>query len=179
MIAALLSIIGFIRREPYLALSAVCLIVGIGLSVITNSRYEQMRRDRDDAQNAYRVLQTETDAAIALAQRNAAAIERRQAAEMAALADALNEEFQDANKTHAAVVAGLRADTVRLRREWQGCQADASLPGTASTTGSVDDAAELRAAGAADIVRLAAECDARIRAWQRYAVTVQRDSHGD
>lgn len=75
-------------------------------------------------------------------------------------------EMQNAQDEHDAVAAGLRADARRLRSHWQGCTATAELSAAAATAAGADDAAELRATGAADLVRAGAQCDTRIRALQ-------------
>ena len=65
-----------------------------------------------------------------------------------------------------SVIAGLRAGTLRLREQWRGCTAAAGVPGTAASTAGPDAAAEQRSEGARDLVRIAAEADAQIRALQ-------------
>lgn len=92
--------------------------------------------------------------------------EREQHAALAAVRHILNEDLVDAQAKHDAVVADLAADNLRLRRHWQGCIATADLSATVVAAARVDAGAELRARGAADLVRLGAQCDARIRAWQ-------------
>lgn len=92
--------------------------------------------------------------------------EREQHAALAGVRQILEKELHDAQETHAAVVAGLHADNLSLRRHWQGCVATAELSAAAATAAGVDDGAELRAHGAADLVRAGAQCDARIRALQ-------------
>lgn len=68
----------------------------------------------------------------------------------------------------------LRTRDVRLRSEWT-CPASSAPAGgsdlsvTAADPGGPDANAELRAAGASHLVRLAAECDTWIRALQRSA----------
>ena len=106
------------------------------------------------------------------AQRQARQRERDNAQAMVELATQLNKDLSNANQKHDAVVAGLRADAVRLRGHWQGCIATGDLSRAAEAAAGVDDSAGLRAAGAASLVRVGAECDARLTAWQRYARAV-------
>lgn len=68
---------------------------------------------------------------------------------------------RDAEAAADAVVAGLRAGTERLRRQWRGCEAD-RLPTPAGTPGEPDAAADHRIEGAGDLVRAAAQCDAQV-----------------
>lgn len=62
------------------------------------------------------------------------------------------------------VIDDLRAGNLRLRKQWQGCSS--SVPEADTSAGSADGEADLREAGAGDIVRLAAKCDATIEAFQ-------------
>ena len=106
-----------------------------------------------------------------------AAIERADAAEQAraieqAIIAAVNEiaiafekEVQDAQTKADSVVADLTAGNIRLRKEWQGCET--LRAGDAATAAAELDAAnELRAAGVRNLIRIGAECDARIRGLQ-------------
>lgn len=95
--------------------------------------------------------------------------EREQHEALAGVRMIFDLEMTDAKSTHDAVVAGLRADALRLRSHWQGCVATSGLSAAVAAeirAGDADAAAELRARGAADLVRLGAECDARIRGLQ-------------
>lgn len=101
---------------------------------------------------------------------------RRQEAEhrrqMDAIASETQRKLDDAQAAADRTVADLRAGNIRLRAHWEGCQATASLSTAAAVAASSGDAAELRAASAARIVRLGAECDAHVRGLQRaYGVT--------
>lgn len=92
--------------------------------------------------------------------------EREQHQALAGIRLIFAREMEDAQNEHDAVVAGLRADAVRLRRHWQGCAATAELSAAVAAAAGADGGAELRARGAADLVRAGAQCDARIRALQ-------------
>lgn len=92
--------------------------------------------------------------------------EREQHEALAGIRLIFAREMQDAQDEHDAVVAGLRADALRLRRHWQGCAATAELSAAVAAAAGADGGAELRARGAADLVRAGAQCDARIRALQ-------------
>lgn len=71
---------------------------------------------------------------------------------------------QDAQATGGAVAADLRAGNLRLRKQWAGCVSAASGAGTG--TGEPDAGADLRAADAGDLVRVAAACDAHVKGLQ-------------
>lgn len=146
----------------------------MGLALIAVSLYAvSLSLQRDAARVEVARLKAEYVAADAQARRRALETEMRHAADMQALADQLTKEMQDAQKKHAGVVADLERGTVRLRKQWQGCQARLdSLPAAAETAALPDGGAELRNAGVASILRVGAECDAKLRAWQQYARTV-------
>lgn len=84
--------------------------------------------------------------------------------ESAAAADAYQKDKTDAIAKKDAVIAGLRADNLQLRRWWRAetpaCAGDAASPAAASR--AAEDA-ELRAAGAGNLVRIGAEADGWIR----------------
>ncbi len=98
----------------------------------------------------------------------ARASEAAQAARIDTIRTIVEQELTDAATRHHQVVAALRADNLRLRQHWQGCAA-AAVPAPGPAAGAADAAAHLRSAGAGDLVRIGAECDARIRALQRIA----------
>ena len=93
---------------------------------------------------------------------------RQQAAqEQIAAIDARHaQELKDAQAKSDAVIADLRDGTLRLRREWAGCEAAAGVSGAPAGAGEPDAAAERRADSAAAIVRIGADADAQIRALQ-------------
>jgi hypothetical protein len=75
-------------------------------------------------------------------------------------------ELENANEKHAAVVRDLRSGALRLRNEWRCLDTAGIVPDTAAGSGGGNDAADLRVAGAADLVRLGARADADIAACQ-------------
>lgn len=98
----------------------------------------------------------------------ARAAEQKQAAGFAALAATYEKDTTDAKNKGDAVAAALRADTLRLRQQWTCAPAatSAQVPGAATPAGRADGDADLRAAGAGDLVRLGAQCDAQVRGLQ-------------
>lgn len=111
-------------------------------------------------------LQSQMRQAQAEAEASARDIEHQHAAQLSRLAEQYEQERQDAQATADRTIADLRDGAIRLRNEWQGCTAAGSVPAAAGSAGSADDGAALRAAGAADLVRAAAECDAQVRGLQ-------------
>jgi hypothetical protein len=91
--------------------------------------------------------------------------ERRRGEAMAkAAADHLR-RVEDAKDKARHVAADLRADVVRLRQQWAGCETR-RVSGVAAGAAESDDTARLRIEGAARIVRAAAECDAHVAGLQ-------------
>lgn len=87
--------------------------------------------------------------------------ESAQAGAIAAAVDIFRKEKTDAKETGKSVTAGVRSGSLKLRHEWQGCPR--VLPQAPAGAGERDEAADLRATGSGDLVRLAAEADAVIR----------------
>ena len=128
-----------------------------------------MRFDLAEARADLANLKTDNATQRASFEARARQREREQADAIQAITKIYEQELTDANETHAAIVAGLGAGNLRLRAEWQGCIATADLSRSVATAVQADAADELRRKGAADLVWIADECDARIAAFQRYA----------
>lgn len=101
-------------------------------------------------------------------------IERGLAEHLAGIAAAYEQEKKDALDREAGLRADLAAGTVKLRREWQGCET-AKLSAASAATRELDGAAEVRERLAAEIVRLGAEADAQVRGLQAI-VTADRST---
>lgn len=120
--------------------------------------------------NAERVRTEQVIAEFHAAEREATERARQAERELAqAYADAA-EEYErgkaDARATADRVIADLRAGNLRLRDHWQGCAATSRVSGEATSAAIADAGAELRRAGAADLVRLADQCDAQVKGLQ-------------
>jgi hypothetical protein len=72
------------------------------------------------------------------------------------------------------IVAGVRDGSLRLREQWRGCEAALAVSGDSSAVGTSDDAADLRATGAGDLIRTLDDADVQVAELQRYAVACQR-----
>lgn len=92
--------------------------------------------------------------------------EREQHQALAGVREIFDQEMSNAQTQHDAVVADLRAGALRLRSHWQAHLATAELSAAVAAASRADDGTELRARGAADLVRIGAECDTRIRGLQ-------------
>lgn len=114
---------------------------------------------KDKIANLERAYAQEAAAAVSKAR----AAERRHAMELDAISSRLILERAEGYEERDRTIADLRAGNVRLRNEWQGCK---RMPATSAGASGADAEAELRARGAADIVRLAREADRWIEACQ-------------
>jgi hypothetical protein len=121
-------------------------------------------------QAGYDAAQAEHTAALDAAHRTYAAAVREQEREYANRIDSIAAQFEreriEAEEAAAAVVADLRAGSIRLRQQWQGCQRAARVPAAADSPGESDAGAGDRNESAARIVRAARECDAQVRGLQ-------------
>lgn len=151
-----------IKPLSYLAMAGA---VGAALWFAV-SAVEQKGYDRAEQKYLLLMAEERAQAAQDLAEAEAFAREqeRAEALRLAEVTAQYDKQMQEASDAYQDIIAGLERGQLRLRREWQGCQA--SLPGAATAAAEPDDSADLRAAGAGDLVRLADECDARIRALQ-------------
>ncbi|MFC4728810.1 hypothetical protein [Coralloluteibacterium thermophilus] len=77
----------------------------------------------------------------------------------------LQEQLTNAQLVGESVTADLRAARLRLREHWA-CPAGDGVPGTPGAAASGDAGAALRERDSGHLVRIGAECDARIRAAQ-------------
>jgi len=156
--------------RPYLALGLVALLLCGGWyyghtryaagELAGNTKVAQLT-----AQHAQQLQHlAELSAAAADAARDA---EHRQAQAIAAIGARYEQDKTHAKEQADRVIADLRAGTLRLRQQWTCAPAAAAqVPGAAAGTGRTDGDAELRATGAGDLVRLAAQCDAQVRGLQ-------------
>ncbi|MFC9523306.1 hypothetical protein ACFTQ9_21035 [Bacillus velezensis] len=137
----------------------VALIALAGIAVWQRGTVAQAERARDFAQTAKKVAEQERDNAIAVI-----AVERQRVKRAEAVATQYEQGKADAESKGAAVADGLRTRALRLQDRWAGCEARVSDLTTSAS--QPDAAAEDRAAGAGDLVRAAAACDAQVRGLQ-------------
>lgn len=89
----------------------------------------------------------------------------------AEIAQKYKQDKLDAKAKSDAVIAGLRAGTIKLRNQWQGC----SVPTKAAESGSgTDENAELRAKDSGDLVRAGSEADSWIQRLQEVIAQLQK-----
>jgi hypothetical protein len=111
-------------------------------------------------------MQTRLSEATRKAEQAAREAEQAHRAQIDAIAAQYETERAKADEVAARTVAALRAGSIRLRTEWQGCETAARVSEATSGPAIADALARLREQGASDLVRLGAECDARIRGLQ-------------
>ena len=96
---------------------------------------------------------------------------RKQEADKAKVANAVAEQYEkdkrDAEAAGKRTADDLRAGNLRLRAQWQGCEAR-RVPASTGAASEPDAAADDRAEGAGNLVRAASEADAQIRALQDF-----------
>ena len=111
-----------------------------------------------------------------LTEKTEEAIARRES-EIRGLLDSSNKAREEgiahAVEEQQRIVAGVRDGSLRLRREFAGCEAALAVPGDTSAVGTGDDAADLRATGAGDLIRALDDADVQVAELQRYAVACQ------
>lgn len=156
---AALWILGWLRKVPWQAWACVALAALV--LAYGHWRYNAGQADvqaRWDKQEAAYALQR-AEAALA-----ARATEQRHRAEYKAIADRFLKEQADAEQEHAAVVAGLRDRSIRVRDRFR-CPASAGMPQAPADSGRTAEAGEggLSVADAEVVLRAGADADAIAR----------------
>lgn len=149
----IVSLLGGVRATLF-ALLALFALSATGVQTLR-------LRSSEAAMTAHLAADAKAEAAAQLAARTR---EYEQSVAAAKVAADYEKAKQDAQAKSDSLVADLRAGIVRLRREWQGCQA--GLLTAPATAGESDAAAASRERGAVDLVRIAATYDAWIKALQ-------------
>lgn len=120
-------------------------------------------KDRDAVQALFTAHLQADKAAIAKARADAEADRVKRQNEAVAAKAVFEKEKADALAEKDRVIANLRAGTVRLRHEWQGCQAHSdSADAAGDSPGGSDADADLRNTGAGDLVRIGKQADAEV-----------------
>ena len=100
------------------------------------------------------------------ARKQVAESESRANAAAVAAEQAYNEGMQHAQSVADRTIADLRSGNLQLRERWKTCSS--RVPETAGPAAEPVATGDDRADSASRIVRAAAECDARVSAWQRF-----------
>jgi hypothetical protein len=140
-------------------------VIALLLGVWTTAYMRGYRHGSATVMRDFNAHMAADEAAALKASEAARKHEQQDAANSARIAEAYEKGKQDAETASRAVVAGLRAGTVRLRKQWQGCEAD-RVSATGSGSAEPDAAAADRAESAGRIVRAAREADEQIKALQ-------------
>lgn len=160
-LSAIVKVLGGWRASAF-ALAALLGLLAAGVQSVrlSDTQAKLAASERDAAQAAAYAAEQTTKASEAARKE-----EQARARYIAGIDAAYQKGLNDAQRKADAVVADLRAGNLRLREQWRGCEAR-GVSGAAPGAGEPDAAADLRAAGAADLVRAAAEADAQIRGLQ-------------
>lgn len=154
--------LAFLRGLPWQLWASLALLA-LGL-FYGHLRYNAGQADIQTKFDAYQSrMIAATDAAKAAAKR----AETLSRTAMDAALVTREQGLKDAKATEAAVAAGIRAGTLKLRKHWQGCPA--GVPQAAGDPGERDEAAELRAADTGTLVGIGAKADADVTYWQGVA----------
>lgn len=133
--------------------------LAIGWGVWQRGSKESAYRALDQAQAESRSLRADLADAQEILD-----TERQYAQRLQAIATRYEGDKNAIERQAAADLASLRDGSIRLRQQWQGCEARQAAVG--GTTGQSDGGADDRAESAGRIVRAAAECDAQVQGLQ-------------
>lgn len=107
------------------------------------------------------------DVAAELAAEQAArAAQQRHAQELADIAARYEQDKRDAQDKADRVIADLRSGALRLRSQWQGCQATRNLSGAVARAAEPDGGADLRRAGIGSVLGITGACQAQVKGLQ-------------
>ena len=133
--------------------------------------YKHESHKADKAKAELSAYKTEIKKAVTERLAQNAKKEAEDRAVFAAIAEQYKEDIADAKAKSDAVIAGLRAGTIKLRKQWQGC----SAPTEAAESGSgTDENADLRAKDSGDLVRAGSEADSWIQRLQQVITQLQK-----
>lgn len=149
----------WVRSIPIWVYATVLALGVIGWQRIEVGHY---RAKALSAKAQVAAIKAQAAADLSAQKAHAESMQKAQAAATAAAERQMMQDNADAEQKYQDTIAGLRAGTVRLRHEWT-CP---SVPAAAASTAKPDGDTALREQGASDLVRLAAEADAQIRALQ-------------
>jgi hypothetical protein len=176
--------IAFFRSIPLWAYAGAGLLVLFGIFrhhyIAVGVEREHGKTVKEHAalvalQGQFKAYRQQAEDAAKKATSAAKAAEKAQANSFAAAAVQLKKDQANAIAKKDRVIRDLRSGALQLRPEWT-CPATASaghLPEAAGSTGIRDATAELRAAGAGSIVRIAADADAQVTALQSIVLACQ------
>lgn len=152
--------------NPWMKVIAALLIAAAGFAVGHHLAAEAGETDLAKNQSAWDAERAKlaSDRADAIAEQRKA--EQNQADAVADAAKNYAKGKADAEASNAAVVAGLRNGTIRLRDQWATCQATSAVVSSAASGSKPDGDSDDREEGAGDLVRAAADADAQINALQ-------------
>ena len=138
--------------------AAAALLVGLSFW----AGWEWRDRSADLADSRKKVAESRAETAAHVAARTA---EHEQADKLAAIGAKHEEDRASAPSVADAVVADLRADRLRLRREWAGCETQRLSEASAAAV-ERDALAQRREQLAGEIVRIGRDADDHVRACQ-------------
>jgi hypothetical protein len=148
--------------NPWIKVIAALIIAAAGFAVGHHLAAEAGETALAKNQSAWDAERAKlaSDRADAITAQQAA--EQKQAQAISQAAANYEKGKADAEASNAAVVAGLRNGTLRLRDQWATCQASSAAVSSAASGRQPDGSSDDREASAGRIVRAAAQCDAQV-----------------
>ena len=134
--------------------------------------YKHESHKADKAKAELSAYKTEIKKAVTERLAQNAKKEAEDRAVFAAIAEQYKEDIADAKAKSDAVIAGLRAGTIKLRKQWQGCSVAAKA---ADGSSGVDEETRLREESAGRIIGNAAEADSWITRLQEVIRQLQAE----
>lgn len=147
----------------------LCMVLAAGGWYLHHRGYESGRAVGAKQVSALKLSQAR---ALSKARADAQATIHKQAQRFADIAKKYEQEKADTQAHAARVIAALRAGNLRLRDEWT-CP---DVPKPPARAGKPDDATQRRRKGAANLIQIAKQQDAKIRALQ-HILRTERAKH--
>lgn len=147
---------------------AVALLLTVGAALWLWGSKNTVEGERDAAVTAKATAEAELKATQGVLE-----TERLYSQKLQSIATRYEGDKNEIERQAAADRAGLLAGNLRLRQQWQGCEAG-RVPGTGAGSSEPDATTADRAEGASDLVRAAAQCDAQVRGLQA-VITADRE----
>ena len=160
--SAFLIWVRLVPKWVWVALLGVSLLSGLYLVGYSKGKASQ-EAETAKVQAEFNAYKKEVQKAVSIRLTQNKIKEAQDRAVFAQIATQYAKDIKDAQAKSDSVIAGLRAGTLKLRKQWQGCSTAAQ--GSGNTSG-VDESARLRETGSGNLVRIGAKADAQVKGLQ-------------
>ena len=157
------GLLKLVPKQAWLVLAVIAAILFYG-----HLRYNAGQADGEEKLAAYK-QQVQKAVAIRLTQNGLKEAEDKRV--FAEIAKKYEQDKLDAKAKSDAVIAGLRAGTIKLRKQWRGCSVATEA---ADGSSGVDEDSRLREESAGRIIGNAAEADSWIQRLQEVITQLQK-----